>query len=111
MTEFGDLFFATIIVAIIGLIIQYYIIKAAVYHGVKKYNEETKPNEKMIRLLEIIAAKTAIGEEWNQYVLKKRTNDYNKQREQINYHTSGNDRKRRMEELDEEYKDVLDLEN
>lgn len=109
MTDFGTYFFLSIFGLIIGLAIQYYLIKSAVLSALKKNTENTKTDREIKWLLEIIVKAVGDKETAAPYFLRKRKLEYAEQKKQIEFHTTnGKDRANRIEKLNEEYADLFE---
>lgn len=109
MTEFGENLFILLIAAAIGLIIQYHIIKAAVLSALRKHDASSQNINRMMKLMEITAKGVGKNEDMESFIVEKRKKEYANNRQSIIENYSPHDRKQKLAELDEEYKDVLDL--
>lgn len=108
MTELGIYLFVALIVTLIGLVIQYYLIKASTLAALKKHSESSGKHE--AKLLELIALGVGPKEMTEQYLKLTRIKDYENKLREIKEKYSPEERKRQdfIEDLQREYADVLE---
>ena len=110
--ENDGIIFLSIVGIIIGLAIQYFLIKGAITHALKEHSEKNKTNTEK-QLLEMIAFgvgdKTLVAE----YVRNKRIKEYNKKVQELKetYHSTAAERTEKIRSLKEEYADLLNKES
>ena len=103
-----DLIFFTILAGCIGLIVQYFIIKAAVSSALKNQVKRRVEDDSQKILLEIIAKSVGSESEMDKYFKEKRRLEYLKKYKEIHFvHHPEPLKTEKINALKNEYADVL----